>query len=239
MLAPNRQGSGECEPELHSVHHLRRVPGPLALGRRRLQRPDDLPGTPTRHRRQHPELPTSRRLTRDRHGSTCPGPHREILTSTEAQVASPRGDDLTRVPLCLALTAEDRDAVAGSFTVDAVPAGSTLVHEGRAGYAFYVVAEGQVEVAKQGETVRRLGPGDFFGAIAIIGKGRRSATTATTPTATWTMFGTEFRVLQQDRPDVFDRTSAGDGASPRPGNPHAVGHPARRPEQLATPQSGA
>ena len=118
-------------------------------------------------------------------------------------MASARGDDLTRVPLFPALTAEDRDAVAGTSTVETFPAGSTLVHEGRAGYAFYVVAEGQVEVAKQGETVRRLGPGDFFGEIAIIGEGRRSATvTATTPAVVWTMFGTEFRVLQQARPDV-------------------------------------
>ena len=118
-------------------------------------------------------------------------------------MASARGDDLTRVPLSPPLTAEDRDAVAGTSTVETFPAGIALVHEGRAGYAFYVVAEGQVEVAQAG----RDGPPSRPRGLLRRNRDHRQRPTerhltATTPTVAWTMFGTEFLVLQQDLPDV-------------------------------------
>jgi CRP-like cAMP-binding protein len=55
-------------------------------------------------------------------------------------------------------------------------------------------------------TLANLGPGDFFGEIAILGDGRRTATvTTTSPSQLLVMYGTEFRRLQKAQPDIAER----------------------------------
>ncbi len=71
------------------------------------------------------------------------------------------------------------------------------------GYSFYLLDPGSVSVKHEGREVRTLG--DFFGEIAILGEGRRTATvTAIEPGVAWSLFGTSFRTLQAERPDVAD-----------------------------------
>jgi CRP-like cAMP-binding protein len=56
------------------------------------------------------------------------------------------------------------------------------------------------------EEIRQLGPGDFFGELSIVGDGRRTATVkATSPVTVWSMFGTQFRRLEQQFPEVAKR----------------------------------
>jgi voltage-gated potassium channel len=58
--------------------------------------------------------------------------------------------------------------------------------------------------------VNTLGPGDFFGELAILGDGVRTATvTTTSPSRLLVLFGTEFRQLQQEQPDLASRIEAG------------------------------
>src|SRR5215831_11568776 len=103
----------------------------------------------------------------------------------------PTADDLARVPLLAGLDAGSRAAIAAALEVEEHAPGHVVVSEGRAGYAFYVVADGKLAVTVDGREVRELGPGDFFGEIAIIGEGRRTATvTAVTLVVTWVLFGT-------------------------------------------------
>ena len=117
----------------------------------------------------------------------------------------PTADDLARVPLLAHLTDDVRQVLADRFEVEEFDAGRQLVTEGRAGYSFYLLDRGTVSVTHEGREVRTLGPGDFFGEIAILGEGRRTATvTATEPGLAWSLFGTSFRALQADRPDVAD-----------------------------------
>jgi CRP-like cAMP-binding protein len=64
-------------------------------------------------------------------------------------------------------------------------------------------------VSAQGNQIRELGPGDYFGEVAILGDGRRSATvTTTTPSQLLVLFGTEFRRLQEDQPEIAARLEA-------------------------------
>jgi CRP-like cAMP-binding protein len=115
----------------------------------------------------------------------------------------PTAEDLAGVPLLAGLAAGTREVLAGRFEVQEFGVGQRLVAEGRSGYSFYVLASGQASVEQDGRTLRTLRSGDFFGEIAILGSGRRTATvTSTQPGAAWTLVGTHFRELQAEHPDV-------------------------------------
>jgi CRP-like cAMP-binding protein len=112
-------------------------------------------------------------------------------------------DDLTGVPLFAELSDDKRSIPAEWFEVSDASTGTVLVSEGAAGYSFYVLLTGAAEVTVGGETVATYGPGDFFGEMAILGGGRRSATvTITAPSRLLSMFGTEFRMLQDVQPEI-------------------------------------
>jgi CRP-like cAMP-binding protein len=112
-------------------------------------------------------------------------------------------DDLSRVPLFAGLSDEQRGILAEWFELSDASVGAALVSEGAAGYSFYVLLDGAAEVTVGDETVATYGPGDFFGEMAILGGGRRNATvTITAPSRVLSMFGTEFRTLQEVQPDI-------------------------------------
>ena len=78
--------------------------------------------------------------------------------------------------------------------------------EGASGYSFFVLAEGSALVTANGKTLAELGPGDYFGEIAMLDGRLRSATVTTTPPARLlVMFGSEFRQLQQAHPQTAGR----------------------------------
>jgi CRP-like cAMP-binding protein len=119
-----------------------------------------------------------------------------------SQVNAP---DLARVTLFAGLSEASLQIIASWLEVNHVAPGWALTHEGAPGYAFSVLHSGTADVIVHGTIVRQLGPGDFFGEIAILGNGRQTATvTVTSPAEVWTMFGTRFRELQQQHPDIAD-----------------------------------
>jgi voltage-gated potassium channel len=112
-------------------------------------------------------------------------------------------DDLAGSPLFETLEPEEQAAIAPWFEVQDVSAGVKLTGEGASGYSFFVLLEGTAAVTIDGIEVRTLGPGDFFGELAILGDGRRTATVTTgSPAQVLVLFGTEFRQLQQDYPGL-------------------------------------
>ena len=66
--------------------------------------------------------------------------------------------------------------LAGSLAAVEVEAGRTVFHEGDRGDRFYVIDRGSVEVQAAGRLLRRLGPGEFFGEIALVRDVPRTAT---------------------------------------------------------------
>jgi voltage-gated potassium channel len=118
----------------------------------------------------------------------------------------PDPEHLATISLFAALSFEEREQLARWTEVREASAGQELVSEGASGYTFYVIDEGTAEVLEAGEKVRDLGPGDFFGEMAILGEGRRRGTVvATSPLRVLTMFGTEFRQLEAELPDLAER----------------------------------
>jgi CRP-like cAMP-binding protein len=115
-------------------------------------------------------------------------------------------DELKAVPLFESLEEDDLHELASWFDVQDCSEGVCLAGEGAGGYSFFVLIEGSAEVTRDGQALAMLGPGDFFGEIAILGGGRRSATVTTTePSRLLVMFGTEFRLLQRAQPGITAR----------------------------------
>jgi voltage-gated potassium channel len=115
-------------------------------------------------------------------------------------------DDLAGIPLFDMLESSERAAIAPWFEAQDVSPGVNLTGEGASGYEFFVLRDGTATVTINGIEVRTLGPGDFFGELAILGDGRRTATVTTaSPARVLVLFGTEFRRLQQEYPETAER----------------------------------
>ncbi len=112
-------------------------------------------------------------------------------------------EQLAAIPLFASLDEAALTALARSFELRDVSEGVELAGEGAPGYSFFVLADGSAVASAHGEEVGQIGPGDFFGEAAILTDGRRHATVTTTaPSKLFVMFGTEFRRLEQEQPDV-------------------------------------
>jgi len=115
----------------------------------------------------------------------------------------PSADDLAAVPLFETLSDAERQEVATWCADKTVEAGSRLIGEGAPGFSFFILTAGTAVVTRATTTVAQLGPGDFFGEIAILGGGRRSASVVTTSKATLlVMFTSGFRRLQEAQPQI-------------------------------------
>ena len=107
------------------------------------------------------------------------------------------------VPLFKGLSDDELAATAGKLSVRQVEKGERLSTQGGAGYFFFVIESGTVDVSHGGEVTATLGPGDFFGEAAILETLRRTATvTATSHVTALEMFGADLAVLNAQSPSV-------------------------------------
>lgn len=115
----------------------------------------------------------------------------------------PHHDRLRAIPLFRGLSEEDLDKLASWLTAEEVSDGRRLTPEGASGYQFYLIETGTAAVLRHQEPIATLGPGDFFGEMAMMGDGQRIAdVVATSPMTIFAMFGTSFRELEANLPDV-------------------------------------
>jgi CRP-like cAMP-binding protein len=82
---------------------------------------------------------------------------------------------LADVPLFCALAKKDLQAVARNAELLEVEAGKVVVTEGAAGSEFYVILDGRARVERHGRQVALLGPGGFFGDLALLDRAPRNA----------------------------------------------------------------
>ena len=82
---------------------------------------------------------------------------------------------LQAVPLFSGLSDRDLKRLAKSLSERTFPAGHEITVEGKEGVGFFVIESGEVSVSRGGEHIRKLGPGDYFGEMAVIDQGPRSA----------------------------------------------------------------
>ena len=77
-------------------------------------------------------------------------------------------DDLRKIPLFSRLSDVDLQFLATKMDEIIAPAGTTLITEGMGNHAFFLLANGEVDVFVGGTHRRTLGPNDFFGEISMM-----------------------------------------------------------------------
>jgi CRP/FNR family transcriptional regulator, cyclic AMP receptor protein len=85
-------------------------------------------------------------------------------------------DELAAAPLFSGLTRKRLMAILGSAHEVDFPPGGQIVEEGSRAGGFFVITEGEATVSAGGTELARLGPGSYFGEVAAIDGGPRSAT---------------------------------------------------------------
>lgn len=117
-----------------------------------------------------------------------------------------RGDavaQLERVPLLSGLSKKELRMVARFLREQKFSAGSAIVIDGESGHGLYVIQDGRVSVHKKGKTVARMGPGDFFGEMAVLDGGPRTATVqADTDAVCLTLASWEVKPLLMEQPGM-------------------------------------
>ena len=93
-----------------------------------------------------------------------------------SRVAEPSVDLLKEIPLFAGLKPRELKRLRSSFKERTFNAGEPIAVEGEAGAGFFVIESGEAVVTVHGEERGRLGPGDYFGDVAMIDQGDRTAT---------------------------------------------------------------
>jgi voltage-gated potassium channel len=115
----------------------------------------------------------------------------------------PEPEALAKIPLFASLSADELRAIATLAEERDEPPGATLMGEGAPGYSLFVLEEGAATVSSGGDEIGKLEAGDFFGEIALLTRGERTATvTALTPVRVLVMHGSDFRVFEREWPDA-------------------------------------
>jgi CRP-like cAMP-binding protein len=112
-------------------------------------------------------------------------------------------ETLRKEPLFAELEDRELERLAQHFKERTFPEGSAVTTEGGTGAGFFIIADGSATVSVAGEEKATLGPGDFFGEIALVDEGTRSATIiAATDLRCYGLTAWEFRPFVEEHPQV-------------------------------------
>jgi CRP-like cAMP-binding protein len=116
---------------------------------------------------------------------------------------APSRDLIRGIPLFAETDEKFLDRLAKEFNPRTYAPGELMAEEGEPGRTFFVIESGEAAVLVHGNEVRRLGPGDSFGEIALIDRSDRSATVrAETEVRGYQMPVFSFRPIVEGHPEM-------------------------------------
>ncbi len=115
-------------------------------------------------------------------------------------MADQRVTRLKAVPLFAHCTTKQLQFIVTQVEDMEFPAGRVLCREGQSGADFFVLLSGAADVMRKGRKIAKMKPGDFFGEIALVDHGPRTATVTTTEPSRCLVLGpSQFQnVLHED-----------------------------------------
>jgi len=110
---------------------------------------------------------------------------------------------LKAIPLFSSLSDGELEMLVPLFNERSFVAGHVIAKEGTPGFGFFVIESGSAKVTVRGEERTTLGPGSYFGEIALLDPGPRAGTVTTeTPVVAHMLSAAEFRPLVQEHPAI-------------------------------------
>jgi CRP-like cAMP-binding protein len=117
---------------------------------------------------------------------------------------------LKAVPLFAGLARKDLDLLVRQADHLRYPARHTVVREGTPGEEFWLVVDGHLSVQRGGTEVATIGPGDWFGELAVIDPAPRDATVvATTPVELMVIGRRRFWSVLESSPTLMRKVTVG------------------------------
>lgn len=139
--------------------------------------------------------------------------------------SDPKLARLQDVPLFRDCSAAEIRAIGRLGDLSTVEAGTVLIEQGRTGGEAFVIVAGSVTVSRDGHILAVLGPGDVVGEVAILDRGRRTATvTAETRLEVLVFDPRSFKGLLYEAPGVSRRLVTAMGRRVRDGNGSQPAH---------------
>ena len=112
-------------------------------------------------------------------------------------------ETLKKVPLFSGLDGRELQEIASMLRERRYNAGDKLTEEGHGGAGFFIVEQGEADVDVGGEARGSIGPGDYFGEIALLNESPRTATlTARTDMLCYGLTPWDFRPLVESNSSI-------------------------------------
>jgi CRP-like cAMP-binding protein len=119
-------------------------------------------------------------------------------------------DLIAAVPMFAVCSKRELAAITRLATEVDIPAGKLLTEEGKPGNEFMIVLGGTAEARRKGKKVADFGPGDYFGEIALLDPGPRTATVvATSPMTLAVISPSEFSAALEEVPTLARKIMRG------------------------------
>jgi CRP-like cAMP-binding protein len=110
---------------------------------------------------------------------------------------------LKTIPLFESFSEDDLRKIAPFAEEHSVGQGETVVRQGDYSYDLQIIEEGKAEVRHDGTRIAELGPGDFFGEMGVLERGRRNAdVVAETPMRLITLKSYDVKRMERTLPEA-------------------------------------
>jgi CRP/FNR family transcriptional regulator, cyclic AMP receptor protein len=134
-------------------------------------------------------------------------------------------EQLSRVRLFAACSKKDLALIGRASDEVSVPAGKVLAEEGTPGHEFYFILDGTAAVKRGTRKIATVGPGQYFGELALLDRAPRNATVVSETPMTLLVLGQrEFSGILDEVPALTHKLLAAMAARLRESDAKAYSH---------------